>query len=190
MQNGFLRSWRTLYRPGLEVLDAQPVAQGWRVRSTLVQAGEAAFSARYDWLLTPGWRTIHLRLTLFAEQDTTLFIERAEGAGWRVNGQARADLEGCDEIDVSATPFCNTLAMRQMGDASQRNFSMLYVPLPSLQLRPFSQSYERLGPRRWRYASTGLSGDFQAELAVDEYGLVQQYQGLFEAVPSTRSLEI
>ena len=64
---------------------------------------------------------------------------------------------------------------------------MLYVPLPSLQLRPFTQSYERLAPQRWRYASSGPNGDFQAELAVDAHGLVQQYQGLFEAVPATRS---
>lgn len=188
MQNTILRSWRALYRPGLEVLEAQRVAHGWRVKSTLVQAGDDAFSVRYDWLLTPDWRSIHLRLTVFGAHDTTVFIERSGDHSWRVDGNERSDLDGCEEIDISATPFCNTLALRQMGEATQRSFTMLYVPLPSLELRPFTQSYKSLEPRQWRYSSSGANGEFQARLTVDEEYLVLRYEGLFEAVPSTRVL--
>ena len=42
------------------------------------------------------------------------------------------------------------------------------------------QRYDRLGPRRLRYVDLGLSTGFEADLLVDDHGLVIQYQHLFE----------
>jgi uncharacterized protein len=42
------------------------------------------------------------------------------------------------------------------------------------------QRYDRLGPQRLRYVDLGLSAGFEADLLVDDQGLVIQYQHLFE----------
>ena len=44
------------------------------------------------------------------------------------------------------------------------------------------QRYERLGPDRLRYLDLGLSSGFEADLRVDDRGLVLRYQHLFERV--------
>jgi uncharacterized protein len=44
------------------------------------------------------------------------------------------------------------------------------------------QRYDRLGPQRLRYVDLGLSRGFEAELVVDEAGLVISYEHLFARV--------
>jgi hypothetical protein len=44
------------------------------------------------------------------------------------------------------------------------------------------QRYDRLGPDLLRYVDLGLSAGFEAELEVDDHGLVLRYQHLFERV--------
>jgi uncharacterized protein len=44
------------------------------------------------------------------------------------------------------------------------------------------QRYDRHGPGRLRYVDLGLSRGFEADLAVDDTGLVVRYEHLFERV--------
>ena len=52
------------------------------------------------------------------------------------------------------------------------------VVWPELRVRRVLQRYARLAEDRYRYTQ----GDFQAELHVDEQGLVLEYEGLWKAV--------
>ena len=45
-----------------------------------------------------------------------------------------------------------------------------------------SQRYDRQGPGRLRYVDLGLSRSFEADLVVDDAGLVLRYEHLFERV--------
>jgi hypothetical protein len=44
------------------------------------------------------------------------------------------------------------------------------------------QRYDRQGPDRLRYVDLGLSAGFEADLVVDQQGLVLRYEHLFERV--------
>jgi len=44
------------------------------------------------------------------------------------------------------------------------------------------QRYDRLGPQRLRYVDLRAGSSFEAELQVDERGLVLRYEHLFERV--------
>jgi hypothetical protein len=44
------------------------------------------------------------------------------------------------------------------------------------------QRYDRQEPRRLRYVDLGLAQGFEADLVVDELGLVLRYEHLFERV--------
>ena len=175
-----LRKWRRLDEPGLEVLQIVPDADGFRATSTIVHAGADAFGMTYVWLLDQSWRTrqLELRVSSPIEQET-MNIQRTPD-GWLVDGQERRDLAGCDEIDMSATPFCNSLAMRLLKGSGE--LTALYVNLPSLQLLPSRQRYEALEGYRWRYVDLGVANGFEARLKVDQDGFVIDYDGLFEAL--------
>ncbi|WP_309085251.1 putative glycolipid-binding domain-containing protein [Chelativorans sp.] len=173
------RMWRRLDEPGLEVFQIEGEADGFRALSTVVHAGETAFGLSYVWLLDREWRTRRLDLRLSTPLLREMSIERIPG-GWLVDGRENQSLAECEEIDVSATPFCNALALRLLKGPGE--LTALYVDVPSLRLSPSRQRYEALAKSRWRYIDLGVAKGFEADLKIDADGLVFDYEGLFEAV--------
>ena len=102
------------------------------------------------------------------------------GGSWRDgDGLAIPELAGCLDVDISATPFTNTLPIRRLGDQLRQRtgLSVVYIPVPTLALAPAEQAYTRLAERR--YLVEGPIGSFQAEIEVDPDGLVVTYPALF-----------
>lgn len=173
------RIWRRRDEPGLEVFQLRSDTDGFCAFSTIVHAGEVAFGMSYVWHLDRNLRTRRLDLRLTSPTLQPMIIERHSG-GWRVDGKDRSDLAGCDEIDLSATPFCNTLAMRLLEGSGE--LTALYVDMPSMQLQPSRQRYTAFGANRWRYFDLGVVEGFEADLKVDHSGFVIEYEGLFETI--------
>lgn len=182
MDDAIVRRWRRLDEPGLELLHLAARDDGIHVSSELVHAGADPFGLRYAWRLGRDWKTRSLRLSLRHDGgDRACLIERTGPAAWSVDGQPRADLDGCAELDVSATPFCNPLAVRHLRETTGE-LTVAFLDLPALSLVPSLQRYEALGPRQWRYIDLGAAKGFTAVLTFDAQGLVHDYDGLFETI--------
>jgi hypothetical protein len=113
---------------------------------------------------------------------------RADGQGnWTgSDGHARSEFDGCIDVDISATPFTNTLPIRrlELRPGASSGIEVLYVALfPTLELRRAEQRYTRLdaaGGARYLYESVATG--FRVELLVDDDGLVMDYPGFWERV--------
>lgn len=174
------RRWRRVDQAGLEVARIDIEKHGVTVASTLVDAGETPFSLRYIWTLTPQWRTRALRIEHMNGDDRWLTIERASDSSWRLDNKPAPQLDGCDELDLSATPFCNSLAMRRLG----RDGALMaaYINGADMSVTPSRQRYEKISDRHWRHYDLGVAAGFSANLHLDGDGLVKTYEGLFEAL--------
>jgi hypothetical protein len=176
-----VRTWRRIdEEPGLEHFRLRRTRAGIEVESALINGGKRPFSMQYVWSLDGQWRSRRLHLRVFAPEEKSVVIERAGPASWKVDGKPSPAFDGCDELDVSATPFCNALAIRAAGRRSSHELTALYVAVPELELTPSRQRYERLGAARWRYVDLGVARGFTAVLQLDREGLVRKYQHLFE----------
>jgi len=94
---------------------------------------------------------------------------------------ARSDLEGAIDVDLSGTPFTNTLPIRRLDltEGQSADVRAVYVRLPELTVTIDPQRYTCLERgRRYRYES--LDSDFVREIEVDSEGLVVTYPGLFK----------
>lgn len=182
MEQEVLRRWRRLDEPGLELMHLVESGDDIRVTSDLVHAGENPFGMRYSWLLDRRWRTQSLQMAVRRNgQDRVCHVERIGTAAWSVDGQPRPDLNGCVELDLSATPFCNSLAIHHL-QARTGELVVSFVQLPELSIAPSLQHYEAMGPRQWRYVDLGVAKGFTAVLNFDQEGLIQHYEGLFDAI--------
>lgn len=128
------------------------------------------------------WRLREARLAVTTGAGTRTLGLRTDGQGrWR-DGDARAlpHLDGCLDIDIWPTPFTNTFPIRRapMAVGERREFVMAWVSAPALTVRPMRQGYTRLADRRYLYENLEGSA-FRAELAVDEDGVVLDYEGVF-----------
>lgn len=92
---------------------------------------------------------------------------------WIVDGRELGGLDGCVDVDLRVTPATNTLPIRRLGlDVGQRaDVRAAWVGFPVLEVEPLDQSYERLSEDTYRYRA----GDFEADLLVDDAGLVVRY---------------
>jgi uncharacterized protein len=175
------RRWKRIDFPGFETLTLQTEGNGLRARSVIIDNSDAPFGLTADWRLDRNWVSRSLLLTLIdGAGERRLNIERAGAASWTIDGTPRPDLEGCAEIDVSATPFCNGLALRRLG-YEPGELTALYVLAPDLSVQPSRQRYERAG-ENWRYVDRGVAAGFTAVLQIDADGIVRHYEGLFEAI--------
>ena len=179
---GRVLRWTALAWPGWEHLELVETATGVTARSVLIGEREGvAYGARYEVQLDAAWvfRSLQLELT-----DRRALSLAADGQGhWSDEaGKALPALAGCIDVDLSGSPFTNTLPLRRAsfeGGVPQA-FRMAWIPLDSLAPVSDAQIYTRLGHGRVRYQSADLS--FERELTVDTDDFVLAYPGLFERV--------
>jgi hypothetical protein len=92
---------------------------------------------------------------------------------WLVDGERRRDLDRCTDIDLGWTPATNTIPIRrlQLESRDSATIRAAWLKWSELQFIASDQTYTKIGDSTWRYAS----GDFSAELQVDDHAVVSQY---------------
>lgn len=182
------RVWRRIGLQGLEHLSLNEVEGGYRVDSFLsVEAELGGVTCEYHFDLDACWRTKLFTLNQHQSgTDAALRIERMDANTWAVNGESRPDLDGCFDLDLTVSPFTNTLAIQQLKLAADeaKEFRAVYVRIPQLEVVAADQRYRRLDasepPKRFLYE--GLETGFIEEITVDEYALVERYPRFAERV--------
>jgi uncharacterized protein len=176
--------WRRTDIEGLERLELAIESDRVTATSTVICLENGGFRLDHRWLLDRAWRAQSVTVERWgASGHGLLRLERA-GAGWLVDGAPRPDLEGAAEPDLSVTPFCNTFPIRRAPEAAGERLTLdtAFIDGAALTVARSRQRYDRQGPGRLRYVDLGLSLGFDADLVVDEAGLVLHYEHLFERV--------
>jgi uncharacterized protein len=106
-------------------------------------------------------------------ETRTIALERDAKERWTVDGAAKRALKGCTDIDLGCSPSTNTLPIRRLrlGIGASHTIQAAWVRFPELVVVKAAQTYTRLDEFTYRYAS----GTFEAELTVDDDGLVTAY---------------
>jgi len=151
--------WESLEWPGMEHVIWQG-AEGRADSAAVMLLPEGPLRVKY--VLTP----THVEIN-------GLILEHDGEGSWT----DRPELDGCLEVDISITPLTNTLPIQRLKlePGESREIRAVYIELPQLSVSVMPQRYTRLGDRLYRYQSEG----FQADLSVDEFGLVVDYPGLW-----------
>jgi len=115
---------------------------------------------------------VHVR-DLRGFEQRTLAVERSTKGAWTVDGTPAPGLRGCTDIDLGCSPSTNTLPIRRLRlkVGASATIKAAWVRFPTLEVVPAAQTYTRLDESTYRYAS----GDFAADLTVDDDGLVMRY---------------
>ena len=175
--------WQPVDGPGLEHLilrqgDNMIVADGVVVGS---DDDDGPFGCSYriccnaDWLV----RSVEANVA-----GGGLIVLTTDGDGhWRDgDGHALPQLDGCIDVDISATPFTNTLPIRRLSTqlAQRAELCIAWIRIPALEVHRAPQAYTWLHDGRYRFEA--LATGFEAVLEVDANGLVLDYPALFRRV--------
>lgn len=171
--------WRALEGDGLEHLTVRAQANGLRAEATVVGERDGSrFGASYRIDCDADF-TVR-SFDVVTTDGRGLAMTRRDGAWHDGERGLLQAFDGCVDIDLSATPFTNTLPIRRLAweIGQQRRIAMLFVPFDSFEPFVTEQVYTCLAPRLFRFETA--DGSFTAELPVDEDGLVMDYPCLFQ----------
>jgi hypothetical protein len=106
-------------------------------------------------------------------EQRTLTLERDAKGNWTVDGAKVRALKGATDVDLGCSPSTNTLPIRRLRLAigASDTIQAAWVRFPELTVVKAAQTYTRLDEFTYHYAS----GTFEADLTVDDDGLVGEY---------------
>lgn len=148
--------------------------------------GDAAFRLRYTVRCDSRWRVRRVEINLVDDRRELKLNADGEGRWFDEAGAAVHALDGCVDVDITATPLTNTLPIRRLSlkQGESADIKVAYITVPELGLAPDEQRYTCLetdaAGGRYRFEQTGTG--FTAVLRVDADGLVEDYPGLFKRV--------
>lgn len=108
-------------------------------------------------------------------------ISDGEGNWFDAGGASINKLKGAIDIDISATPFSNSLPINRIKWSINQleHFDMVYISVPSLEIKKVPQSYKYVYREgEWRYFNYHCY-EYKTTVCVDENGLVVSYPKVF-----------
>jgi hypothetical protein len=184
MSKTIVARWQDWSGKGLEHLVLQEDSDEIVAEAAIIGSiDDDNFAARYRILCDGSWRVTEVEINEIGN-DSWLELSH-DGAGNWLDAFANPlpELKGAIDIDISITPFTNTIPIRRLNlDRGQsQEILAVYVQLPGLAVTTDRQRYTCLEPgKRYRYES--LDSKFTRDIEIDDHGLVVTYPGLFRRV--------
>lgn len=135
------------------------------------------YQLQLDW----AWRTISVMAnSRHGEHTNALSFTSDTNGNWWFNGAAVDEFKDCIDVDISVTPFTNTLPIKRLklNNNEQQLIKVLYINLSKEELLVMEQRYTRLSAASYLYQNVGSK--FEAVITTDENGLVINYPEIFE----------
>lgn len=126
------------------------------------------------------WETILCEVkSQFADKMDHLNFQSDGKGNWTRNGKPEKQFDGCIDIDISLTPFTNTLPINRLkfSENEKHLINVLYIDVLEQQIKAVQQNYTKLSETEYKFEN--VPNDFEAVITVDESGLVLNYPELF-----------
>lgn len=175
--------WTCLDKDGHDACRIVRDAAGWTLQGAAVcrQAGQVAHLG-YRLHCDPQWSSIRATVDGWVgSRNMGVEIVRTAPGCWLVNGRVEPSLAGLQDIDLGFTPASNTSAIRRLNlkDGETAGCVAVWLDSADWEVKALHQTYRRIHAHAYDYSAPGL--DFRATLAVDDFGVVTEYPGLWQA---------
>lgn len=154
---------------------------GSEITSTIIgRYKEKIYKVEYRIKANQNWETVLLEINSWHNDLTQLIRLEGDGKGnWMSNGQKSEQFNGCIDVDISLTPFTNTLPVNRLNlrQNQTQEIQVIYCDLFEQQIKSVCQKYTCLSSTEYHYEN--VPNDFEAITQVDESGFVIDYPSLF-----------
>jgi len=156
--------------------------KGSEISSSIIGAyANELYKIDYQIRTNQYWETNFFEIKSQLNNTIEIISFQKEGKeSWYVNGQPDGKFNGCIDIDISLTPFTNTLPINRLklSEKEAVQIEVLYVDVLGRKIMPVQQKYSRLSQTDFKFEN--VPNDFESVITVDDLGLVVEYPGLFK----------
>jgi len=136
------------------------------------------------------WQTRFLEINYrINNKENKITLQKDACNNWLFNN-SRTDLfEHCIDVDISVTPFTNSLPVNRLKllREQEAKINVIYINIFEQQVKALQQTYQRLSDGKFLYKN--FPNDFEAEIEVDMYGFVINYPSLFKRTTIIQTIE-
>ena len=154
---------------------------GADIRSIIVGTYQSKiYRVEYQIKTNARWETVFAGIKSRHSNNEEYILLEGDGKGnWTRNGESIPAFAGCVDVDIPLTPFTNTLPVKRLDTeiGKEQQIKVLYLDLLEEQIKPVHQKYIRLSDTVYHYEN--VPNDFEADITVDDFGLVVDYPELF-----------
>jgi len=181
MRKTVVARWQDWDANGIEHLVLREDPREIVAESVVVtSATDSAFALRYRIRCDRSWRVRSAEIGIVGIDRKIEITADGKGNWSDTSGKRLSKLAGAIDIDLSVTPFTNTLPIRRLKLRAGQSAAIVnvYILAPALTLTADPQRYTCLEPRK-RYRYESLDSDFTRDIEIDNHALVVTYPGLF-----------
>jgi hypothetical protein len=175
--------WRGVAFNSLEYFNIQEKQDHHIVVSRIIgYYQEKIYSATYQLTINKQWEIEEFFIDSEVDMIKNTLTGKKTGINWEINHFDNPSFKGFLYIDISLTPFTNTLPINnlQLKIGDSKEIDIIYIDLINNQITPVRQRYTRTDFNEYLYEN--IVSDFTVHIQVDENGLVLNYPGLFEKI--------
>lgn len=173
--------WSSKQFQSLENCRIISTPSGFEINSNLISINQNKIvNVEYIILTTKNWKTRSFQIDLLMDGNKTTFNYESDTAGnWTTNGEPAEELGSCIDIDISITPFTNTLPINRLllNDGDKQKINVLYIDIMEQKIKNIEQRYTKIDAHTYLYQN--ITSAYETEIIVDEWGLVKEYPKRF-----------
>jgi uncharacterized protein len=175
--------WKGIVYNSLEYFKLFRQEEIFVAKSKIIGAYEnKIYSVEYSLGIDNGWKIFSFDIECEINNIKGKFNGERKDDIWKINETINPIYTDFDFVDISLTPFTNTLPIRNLNltGGQEKEIDVIYVNVLDNYIKPVKQKYRKNLDKTYRYEN--VPNDFEAEISVDELGLVITYPSLFERV--------
>ncbi len=147
---------------------------------------EIPYRIWYNIICDKNWKVREVTVKNIEKNSKEMsLISDGEGS-WSIDGKIAENLKGCLDIDISVTPFTNTIPIRRLNleKGESHKINVIYIDAINFMIKPVIQCYTYLSEKDnvHKYLYENLSSGFTSEIYVDDNGFIIEYPELYKRV--------
>ncbi len=175
--------WKGLLYHSLEYFNLIENEENYMVTSKIIGSFDnKAYFVNYQITIDKNWLVQNFTVEYEVNGEKSNVTGLKHGNNWTINDTDRPEFLDFKYIDISLTPFTNTLPINNLnlskGQSSEIN--VIYINILEDKIKPVKQQYTHIGQSEYLYEN--IPKNFEARISIDDSGLVENYPGLFEKV--------
>ncbi len=176
--------WKGLYFDTVEHVSVEHSSDGHTINGTITgEARGMALNVHYSLYAATDWTTQRVAVTVDAETSFWLSFQKNQQGRWiDIQGNILHDLDGCTDVDISMTPFTNTLTINRarLAEKASEETTVLYIDVEQQAYRPVKQRYTCVRQRFYQYEN--LDTGFTTIVETDADGIVIHYPDIWKRI--------
>lgn len=143
---------------------------------------EIVYDIEYTIVANKNWEVLSFNIKTQLNGVISILEGEKNLDNWIINGELKTEFEGCIDIDISLTPFTNTLPINRLNlnTKSSSDIKILYIDVLYQRIASTNQRYTKLSSTKYLYENK--SSSFQAQIEVDKIGIIVNYPNLFKRI--------